>query len=105
MNILKLDNCSEAAFMKLSLSKEPTVVIHGRAGCGKTHNAEKLAKTFGLSVVIDEWDGGYLPSTGVLALTDDSSRAGNSGHKVFEFHQAMAFREAKLARDAIDAIA
>lgn len=47
-----------------------SIVVYGFAGCGKTINAEAMAKTLGLPVVIDEWrEGDYLPPQGVLAIT------------------------------------
>jgi len=32
-------------------------IIYGPQGCGKTSNADKLAKHFGLSKIVDNYDG------------------------------------------------
>jgi DNA polymerase III delta prime subunit len=56
-----------------------TIVIYGPPGCGKTRNAEALAKHFQLAQVIDcgldlhserRLLTGHLPATGALVLTN-----------------------------------
>lgn len=32
-------------------------VVYGPQGCGKTLNAEKIAKALGMKYIIDDWDG------------------------------------------------
>lgn len=52
--------------------KKATVIVYGPQGCGKSLNAEKLRKGFGLDRVIDDWDGRErLPRHGALVLTHD----------------------------------
>jgi hypothetical protein len=53
-----------------------TVIIHGRAGCGKTHHSKDLARALECGPVIDEWAAmglskGFLPpvTPGALHLT------------------------------------
>ncbi|WP_067517716.1 hypothetical protein [Endozoicomonas ascidiicola] len=50
-----------------------TVGVYGDPGCGKSTNAEAMARRFGLSVVLDDfsWPRRRVPSKGVLVLTRD----------------------------------
>lgn len=55
-----------------------SVFIHGPAGCGKTTNAEKLRKHFGLTQVIDDFWGGdrrRVPAEGALVIGQHSGEA------------------------------
>jgi hypothetical protein len=58
------------------ISAEPSVVkrsviVHGPMACGKTRNAKALAEHFGLTTIIDDWDGRQrVPSVGALVLTN-----------------------------------
>lgn len=45
-----------------------TILIFGPAGCGKTHNAERLRQHFGCTGVIDPWWNEFL--YGYLHLTN-----------------------------------
>lgn len=48
------------------------LVVYGPIGCGKTANANRIAKVFGVTTVIDDWDGKsslYRPGADTLALT------------------------------------
>ena len=54
-----------------------TIVVHGPAGCGKTHHSKDLARALGCGEVIDEWgdmgrSNGFLPpvTPGALHLTN-----------------------------------
>lgn len=46
-----------------------TIVIHGPQGCGKTRNAQALAKHFGCSRIVDDWNGRSKVEPGSLVLT------------------------------------
>ncbi|SFM56371.1 AAA family ATPase [Nitrosomonas communis] len=46
-----------------------SVIIYGPQGCGKTTNAEKLAKHLGLSNILDEFGPGQELPEDTLALT------------------------------------
>lgn len=46
-------------------------VISGPMGCGKTTNAKRIAKAYGLHATIDDWDGEGVPHRGSLYLTND----------------------------------
>lgn len=93
--------------LKQSPSTATTVVVYGPAGCGKTHNAEVIARALGLTVVVDWWEGRRpvsLPETGVLALTTSQP---STPHRAMSYVDAMnlvALRDAEAARAAIDAI-
>jgi len=45
-------------------------IIVGPQGCGKTKNAQRLAKMFGHTVIVDGWDGMAKLPEGCLALTN-----------------------------------
>ncbi|MEQ3678949.1 hypothetical protein [Pseudophaeobacter sp.] len=54
-----------------------TVIVHGPAGCGKTHHSKDLARALGCGEVIDGWgdlgrSNGFLPpvTPGALHLTN-----------------------------------
>ena len=48
-----------------------TVIVHGPAGCGKTRNAEKLMRHFGMNRIVDDWTPSALcPIRGALVLTN-----------------------------------
>ena len=54
-----------------------TIVVHGPAGCGKTHHSKDLARALGCREVIDGWadmglSNGFLPpvTPGALHLTN-----------------------------------
>lgn len=47
-----------------------TVIIYGPQGCGKTRNAQVIAKAFGLTAILDGWHGkGSVPED-TLVLTN-----------------------------------
>ena len=47
-----------------------TVIIYGPQGCGKTRNAQLIAKTFGITAILDGWHGkGSVPED-TLVLTN-----------------------------------
>lgn len=53
-----------------------SIIIHGPQGCGKTTHAEALRQHYGMTKVLDDWDGhDRLPMRDTLVLTNDSSAA------------------------------
>lgn len=46
------------------------IIIYGPQGCGKTRNADKLAKHFGLSKIVDNYDGKGSIDQDTLYLTN-----------------------------------
>lgn len=48
---------------------KPIVVIHGPQGCGKTTHADALARHFGCTEIVYDWDGFRPLPAGALALT------------------------------------
>jgi len=44
-------------------------IVYGPMGCGKTRNAERLARHFGATEIVDGWDGRSNLPPNCLALT------------------------------------
>lgn len=58
----------------------PSIIIYGPAGCGKSYNAARLAKHFGLTRIVDDWANGMsqqedIAPTGTLYLTSNATFA------------------------------
>lgn len=67
-----------------------SVVIHGPQGCGKSMNAQRLARKLGLKTVVDDFDWSQpIPPVGTLLLTCEPPPAGNPHRHVMSFKQAM----------------
>ncbi len=67
-----------------------SVIVYGPQACGKTRNAERLRKGFGMDRVIDDWHvGDTVPQRGALVLTNDPMAA--AFHDPFEL---IAFDDA-----------
>ena len=67
-----------------------SLIVYGPAGCGKTRNARRLAKHFGLKRVVDEWDrrrDGVVKNA--LMLTIEAPPA-SVVCRVLSFDEAMA---------------
>jgi len=47
-----------------------SVIVYGPQGCGKTLNARRIAKHFGLARIEDDYTGGRVRATGTLYLTN-----------------------------------
>jgi hypothetical protein len=83
-----------------------SILIHGPAGCGKTHHKEALGKFFGLTVIDDHkpLPGCEYPASGFLYLSERAPtlREGGGTINIMPFHQAMAMAglETKPARHA-----
>lgn len=66
-----------------------SVVIYGPMECGKTRYAKALAKFYGLTEIVDEWDGQPFPTYGALVLTNNRSRAESVASHAVAFSIAM----------------
>jgi hypothetical protein len=72
---------------------EKSLVIYGPQGCGKTQNAEKLRKRYGLREVVDGWEPGQPTRiSGVLYLTN--VEFGRIGAGLTHFPDVIPFSEA-----------
>lgn len=69
-----------------------TLIVSGPQGCGKTRLAQEIAAHFGLSGLVDDWDGKSDLPKGALALTSVPVTELNAGR-----HQVICFDEAKGA--------
>ncbi|NVM87602.1 SpoVK/Ycf46/Vps4 family AAA+-type ATPase [Variovorax sp. SG517] len=67
-----------------------SVIVYGPPGCGKTRNAKKLLKGFGLNRVEDCWDGKHLETVGVLYLTNEVPARFSSSRRAFTLKEALA---------------
>lgn len=65
-------------------------IVHGPAGCGKSTNAQAIAKALGLSHIHDNWAAGApVPLLDTLVLTDADNPAWYFNGRVLTFDQAM----------------
>ena len=65
-------------------------LVHGPAGCGKTRNAQAIAKALGLSQILDDWQAGApVPLLDTLVLTSADNPAWYFKGRVMTFDQAM----------------
>lgn len=65
-------------------------LVHGPAGCGKTTNAQTIAKALGLSQILDNWDeSAPVPLLDTLVLTNADNPARYFKGRVMTFDQAM----------------
>jgi tRNA A37 N6-isopentenylltransferase MiaA len=63
-----------------------SVIVCGPKGCGKTTHAEQLRKHFGLTSIVDDWDGSHpYPTFDALVLTSnpDPRIAARGNYHVF----------------------
>lgn len=70
-----------------------TIIVYGPQGCGKSHNAGRIARAFGLDRVIDEWEPGdpAPPKQGALVLTHETpDTASSRRYRVFSFADVMS---------------
>lgn len=71
-----------------------TVIVYGPQGCGKTRNADKLRRAFGLdSVITDAKPGDNPPGTGALVLTNspDVHLIADGSIAAIDYDSAMRF--------------
>ncbi len=48
-----------------------SIIVYGPQGCGKSRHAAKIAAHFGLTQIVDDWDGrSGVPANGALVLTN-----------------------------------
>ena len=69
-----------------------SVIVYGRAGCGKTINAEKLSEYFGLIHIKDNWNGKEpVDKTDTLVLTNLTYEqlGGKECRRCLSFESAM----------------
>ena len=74
-----------------------TLIVTGPQGCGKTRRAAEIAAHFGLSGLVDDWDGKSALPDGALVLTSvpaDQLKAGKC--RVMSFEDALAAVQAGL---------
>ena len=68
----------------------PSWVVHGPQGCGKSVNAQRIARKLGLGQVVDDWHWGQpMPKTGALVLTCEPPPPDLPHHRVMSFKEAM----------------
>ncbi|MDO7843466.1 hypothetical protein [Sphingomonas immobilis] len=49
-----------------------SIILTGPANSGKTENAEAIKKHYGMSRIVDDWDGETTLKHGTLAITRDA---------------------------------
>ena len=75
-------------------------IVHGPAGCGKSTNAQAIAKALGLSHIHDNWAAGApVPLLDTLVLTSADNPAWYFNGRVLSFDQAMQLVAHEKARD------
>lgn len=70
-----------------------TIIVHGPQGCGKTLNAGRIARAFGLDRVIEDWQPGdpSPPKRGALVLTCETPDPGSTKrYRVMAFDDVMS---------------
>ena len=67
-------------------------IVYGPPACGKTHNAERLARHFGCTSIVDGWDGrSDLPPNSLALTVEHPSRLPRlRGARVVPFQDAIA---------------
>lgn len=66
------------------------VIVYGTPGSGKSRNADKIAEAFGMSHIVDEWNGTDKLQSGDLALTILSREKINpQGGSVYSIDHAL----------------
>lgn len=73
-----------------------SVVVHGPQACGKTYNAEKLRKFFGLKDIADSWVGDF-PLQDTLVLTNDKNTF-EAARELFKLNKVVAFEFDEVMR-------
>ncbi|CAM3180660.1 hypothetical protein [Pseudomonas plecoglossicida] len=75
-------------------------IVHGPTGCGKSTNAQAIAKALGLSHIRDNWEAGApVPLLDTLVLTSADNPAWYFNGRVLSFDQAMLLVEHAKAHD------
>ncbi|MCG8294283.1 AAA family ATPase [Pseudomonas entomophila] len=74
----------------MTASTPRSCVVHGPEGCGKTTNAQAIAKALGLPHVLDGWEPGQAaPLINTLILTSARDPSWYFKGRVMTFDQAM----------------
>jgi len=69
-------------------------IVHGPAGCGKSTNAQAIAKALGLWHIHDNWTAGApVPLLDTLILTDADNPSWYFNGRVLTYNQAMQLVE------------
>lgn len=77
-------------------------IVHGPTGCGKTSNAQSIAKALGLSQIRDNWEAGApVPLLDTLVLTSADNPSWYFKGRVLTFDQAMQLVKHVTAHDRI----
>lgn len=69
-----------------------TMIVYGPAACGKTYNAKRIAKHFGLKKIIDGWSEGseMPPQFGALVLTNERPHGWpDSNRRIMSYAQVI----------------
>ncbi|MDG9890391.1 hypothetical protein [Pseudomonas juntendi] len=75
-------------------------IVHGPAGCGKSTNAQAIAKALGLRHIHDNWTSGTpVPLLDTLVLTSADDPAWYFNGRVLSFDQAMQLVAHEKDRD------
>jgi len=75
-------------------------IVHGPVGCGKSTNAQAIAKALGLSHILDNWAAGApVPLLDTLVLTSADNPAWYFNGRVLSFDQAIQLVAHEKARD------
>jgi hypothetical protein len=65
-------------------------VVFGPQGCGKARNAKRLARAFGLSKIVDDFDGSErVPATDTLVLSNLPDSHFREMRRAYPFADAM----------------
>jgi shikimate kinase len=81
-----------------------SIILYGPQGCGKTRNSSRIARAYGLTVIVDEAGEAAMPfrsNVGVLYITgneDFAKRKMARGWNIVHYSEAMqhlAFLERK----------
>lgn len=89
----------EDRILEVAASQSPngkSWLVHGPQGCGKTRNAQAIAKALGLIEIVDDWHPGMpVPKTKALVLTNETGPFEPFSRRVLSFDQAMSLVASK----------
>lgn len=66
-----------------------SIIVTGPQGCGKTRNAKKIARKFGLEAWAELEGAERIHRNGVLYLSNDPAPKNTNGCPVITYEQAM----------------
>ena len=67
-----------------------TLVIHGPMACGKTRNAERLAKRYNCGSIVDDWSFKKPLTDNALHLTNETPPNGWKGAFIVDYETAIS---------------